>query len=138
MVPSAGFMTALYAASTPSCSACAHRTPSHSSLPFRRLEMPRNSSDRMTPELPRAPRSMAEAATLDAFSRSGSSVLRRSEAAELMVMDILVPVSPSGTGNTFSSLRACLLISMAAAALMIILRRSAPLMVSLNLFPSEL
>ena len=62
----------------------------------------------MTPELPRAPRSMADAATLEASYSPGSSVLRRSAAAELMVMDILVPVSPSGTGKTFSSFRACL------------------------------
>src|SRR5699024_5740036 len=57
--------------------------------------------------------------------------------AALMVMDILVPVSPSGTGNTFSSFSACLFISMAAAALIIILRKSAPLMICFNSFPSE-
>ena len=70
--------------------------------------MPRISRDRITPELPRAPRSMAEAAIFEAAYSSGSSALRRSAAAELMVMDILVPVSPSGTGKTFSSFSACL------------------------------
>ena len=72
------------------------------------LEMPRKSRDRMTPELPLAPLSMADAAILAALSRAGSSALRRSAAAEPLVMDILVPVSPSGTGKTFSSLSACL------------------------------
>ncbi|EJX02095.1 hypothetical protein EVA_09799 [gut metagenome] len=103
----------------------------YKSLSF--LEMPRSSRDRITPELPRAPRSMAEAAIFAAWPRSGSSALRRSAAAALMVMDILVPVSPSGTGNTFSSLSACLLISIAAAALIIILRKSAPLITCFNL-----
>ena len=132
MVPSAGFITALYAASTPSCRASAHRTPSQRSTPFSFLEIPRSNRDRITPELPRAPRSMAEAAVEDAFSRLGSSTLRRSAAAALMVMDMLVPVSPSGTGNTFRSFSCCLLISMAAAALIIILRKELPLIVCLN------
>ena len=67
-----------------------------------------------------------------AFSRVGSSAFFRSATAEWMVMDMLVPVSPSGTGNTFSSLIDCLWISIEAAALMISLRKSAPLMVCLN------
>ena len=50
-----------------------------------------------------------------------------------MVMDMFVPVSPSGTGKTFSSFRACLWISIEAAALMIILRKSAPFMVCLKM-----
>ena len=57
MVPSAGFMTALYAASTPSLSAPANSTAPAVSMPLRRFAMPRNSSDSITPELPRAPRS---------------------------------------------------------------------------------
>ena len=59
----------------------------------------------MTPELPRAPRSMAEAARL-ATSPAGaaSSSASMASAAAPMVMDILVPVSPSGTGKMFSSL----------------------------------
>ena len=59
----------------------------------------------MTPELPRAPRSMEEAATL-ATSEAGalSGSFFSSSAAAPMVMDILVPVSPSGTGKMFKSL----------------------------------
>ena len=41
--------------------AAAKAAASAVSQPFRLLEMPRNSRDRMTPELPRAPRSRAEA-----------------------------------------------------------------------------
>ena len=63
IVPSAGFITALYAAATPSCIAAAKAAPSASLQPLSSLEMPRKRSDRMTPELPRAPRSSAEAVT---------------------------------------------------------------------------
>ena len=55
-----------------------------------------------------APRSMADAAKDAAFSKVGSSAFFKSVTAEEIVMDILVPVSPSGTGKTFSSLMACL------------------------------
>ena len=63
IVPSAGFITALYAAATPSCIAAAKAAPSASLQPLSSLEMPRKRRDRMTPELPRAPRSSAEAVT---------------------------------------------------------------------------
>ena len=59
----------------------------------------------MTPELPRAPRSMAEAAfwaTSPAETVSGRGF--RASAAAPMVMDMLEPVSPSGTGKIFKSL----------------------------------
>ena len=58
----------------------------------------------MTPELPRAPRSMALAAQSAAAVRVGKSRFLSSAAAAPMVSDMLVPVSPSGTGKTFSSL----------------------------------
>ena len=84
------------------------------------MEKPRNSSERMTPELPRAPRSMAEAVISAAFVSVTLPALRRSAAAAFSVMLMFVPVSPSGTGKTFSSLICCLWISMEAAALRII------------------
>ncbi len=70
----------------------------------------------MTPELPRAPRSRAEAVTEAAWSTVAGSLLRSSVTAVPMVMDILVPVSPSGTGNTFRSLMACFWAVMAGGA----------------------
>ena len=58
----------------------------------------------MTPELPRAPRSRAEAAVLAASATVQLSGSTASSLAPLpMVMDMLVPVSPSGTGKTFNS-----------------------------------
>ena len=58
----------------------------------------------MTPELPRAPRSMAEAAVFAASPTVQlSSMACSSRTAAPTVMPMLVPVSPSGTGNTFSS-----------------------------------
>ena len=61
----------------------------------------------MTPELPRAPRSSAPALMDSALPRSSVGFFLASAAAVPMVRDILVPVSPSGTGNTFSSLMLC-------------------------------
>ena len=133
MVPSVGFMTALYAASTPPFSAAANSAPSQISQPLRVLEKPRNRSDKITPELPRAPRSMAEAILSAVLVSVSSPALRSSSAAAFRVMLILVPVSPSGTGKTFSSLICCLWFSTEAAALRIILRRPAPSMVVLTL-----
>ena len=81
-----------------------------------RFARPRKSSERMTPELPRAPRSMAEAAQSAAAPRVGKLFLESSAAAAPMVRLMLVPVSPSGTGKTFSSLMSCLFCSRAAFA----------------------
>ena len=78
--------------------------------------MPRNSKDKMTPELPRAPRSRAEAVIEAACSIVSGVFFRSSATAAAIVMDILVPVSPSGTGKTFSALMSSLLFSSDAAA----------------------
>ena len=95
-------------------------------MPLRDLESPRNSRERITPELPRAPCSKAEAVTEDACPTEVGEVFRSASAAAAMVMDILVPVSPSGTGNTFKSLMACFWAVMAAAPCRIICLNSAP------------
>ena len=58
----------------------------------------------ITPEFPLAPRSEPLAIALATFSMVGSVMAATSFAADMMVMVILVPVSPSGTGNTLSSL----------------------------------
>src|SRR5699024_3384783 len=77
---------------------------SASVLPFSALEKPRNSRLVITPELPRAPRSMAEAALLlTSATVQVSAIFSSSVRAAPMVMLMLVPVSPSGTGKTFSS-----------------------------------
>ena len=104
IVPSVGFMTDLYAASTPSFSAAESSAASAVSFPERPFESPLKISERITPEFPRAPRSIADAAvfaTSPAVAPSG--VFLSSATAFFIVMDIFVPVSPSGTGNTFSS-----------------------------------
>ena len=77
-------------------------------MPARLLEKPRNSSDRITPELPRAPRNNAEDAVSAVWLTVGFCSRSSSRAAADRVMDILVPVSPSGTGNTLSSSTDCL------------------------------
>ena len=74
----------------------------------------------MTPELPRAPRSRAEAAALAARPTVGYWFFFSSVAAAPMVRLMLVPVSPSGTGNTFRSLICCFSALMEAAAWMTI------------------
>ena len=104
MVPSFGFITALYAVSTPRSIAAAIAGASRSvSLRTPRVN-PRRSCERITPELPRAPRREPEEIALARVSISGSARAPTSEAADMMVSVMFVPVSPSGTGNTFSSL----------------------------------
>ena len=70
------------------------------SIPF---EKPRNKRERITPELPRAPLNKAEAAIFAISPACVLSVLINSFAAADIVIDILVPVSPSGTGKIFKS-----------------------------------
>ena len=84
------------------------------------LAKPRNSRDRMTPEFPRAPRSSAEAVAWAALPTVSKDCFFISAAAAPMDRLILVPVSPSGTGNTFRSLMRCFSARMAAAAWMTI------------------
>ena len=58
---------------------------------------PRSTCDRITPELPRAP--MSEPLVIAAHtSASPSPAASRSSHTETRVSDMLVPVSPSGTG----------------------------------------
>ena len=73
-------------------------------LPSHPLEKPRKICDKITPEFPRAPinKPLAKAA---AKTPTWSLVDSRSYLAPLAIdILILVPVSPSGTGNTFNEL----------------------------------
>ena len=65
---------------------------------------PRSSWDRITPELPLAPRRDPEEIAFAISFIAGLFNAVTSFAADIIVIDILVPVSPSGTGNTFNSL----------------------------------
>src|SRR4030081_356149 len=64
---------------------------------------PRKICERMTPELPRAPIRAPWLARLAIAERSASSTSRMSSIADCNVRSMLVPVSPSGTGNTLSA-----------------------------------
>src|ERR1700737_3113798 len=64
---------------------------------------PRRICDRITPELPRAPINAPWDARRAITERSGSSRSRISSTAAWSVSSMLVPVSPSGTGNTFNA-----------------------------------
>ena len=104
MVPSFGFITALYAVSTARSMAAAIVMAS-SSLDFLTpLVNPRSNWERITPEFPRAPRREPEEMAFASVSISGSVSALTSAAADMIVIVIFVPVSPSGTGNTFNSL----------------------------------
>jgi hypothetical protein len=100
MVPSTGFSSAVSSRTKPRRIAMAssralirNRAPIPSSKPTRKC-------DSIMPELPREPITAACAAVLET-SGSGASP-RRCSASEMdfMVSAKLVPVSPSGTGNT--------------------------------------
>ena len=92
-------------------------------------QMPRKIWLVITPELPLAPRS----APLDTASHISWKRLEEqafiSDIADCMVSDMLVPVSPSGTGNTFRASTLALFISSILAPLETILRKSVLLMI---------
>src|SRR5690348_1812065 len=102
MVPSTGSSTAPSRRSNPAPMARARspaearsRAPSPSLRPSRNWE-------RSIPELPRAPRIEAWAIASVTEGRGASaSMSRRARATSRRVRHMLVPVSPSGTGNTF-------------------------------------
>ena len=102
------------------------------SQPLSFFASPRKSSERMTPEFPRAPRSMAFAAQDAASPSVGKLFFPSSAAAAPIVRLMLVPVSPSGTGKTFSSLMSCLFCTSAALAHWMISPKSAASMNSLK------
>ena len=93
----------------------------------------------MTPELPRAPLSAPRAAAAATTETSALSTAESSLTALIMVRDMLVPVSPSGTGKTFSASTAALLCSSIAAPSMIISLRRRPSMFvrKANIFPPD-
>ena len=129
MVPSLGLDTAEYATRVPFSSARANTLLFTSSNFLISAQIPRNSCERMTPELPRAPLS----APLETESHSSERRLEVqrfiSFTADWMVSDIFVPVSPSGTGNTLSESTFALFISSTLAPAAISLRSSVPPMV---------
>ena len=87
--------------------------------------MPRKSSERITPELPRAPRSSAEATQPETSSTVEKLFFRSSTAALPIVRPMFVPVSPSGTGKTLSSFIVCMFACSAASAQRIMSRNAA-------------
>ena len=103
IVPSLGFITALYAVSTACVKPAARSSISRTSLPLISLQKPLKSWDRITPELPLAPRRDPPDIAFARRSIVGSERASTSAAAAIMVSVILVPVSPSGTGITFNS-----------------------------------
>ncbi len=125
IVPSLGMETALYATLVPASNAFANVRVSASDLQFARTEqIPRKIWERMTPELPRAPRS----APLEIRSHTDEKSVAAAESsftADCMVSDIFVPVSPSGTGNTLSESTFARLFSRSFAPARTILRNTA-------------
>ena len=98
MVPSVGCPTARYASFVPERIALAISLESALSSPLKDFAIPRKNSDRMAPELPRAARRTFSATRPAASERvPGSTWISRTG---FMVRLILMPVSPSGTGNT--------------------------------------
>src|SRR4029077_17177680 len=69
-------------------------------LPSTARAKPRKIWDRMTPELPRAPMRLPCDASLAILLTSAAFDSFTSSTADCSVSSMLVPVSPSGTGNT--------------------------------------
>ena len=122
MVPSTGLRTAWNATSTACAKAASMLAASTVSYPALPSHRPRKICEVMTPELPRAPMSapVVIALRISAPSAPMGSCARFSTTV-CNVSDMLVPVSPSGTGNTFrrliSSLRSPSVLLAAARAL---------------------
>ena len=104
IVPSLGFITALYAVSAACCTAFPIIVTSSVSFPFISFTNPLNICDIITPEFPLAPLNEPLDIAFPSSSILGFSRLVTSFAADMIVIVIFVPVSPSGTGNTLSSL----------------------------------
>ena len=104
MVPSVGVMTDEYACSTPRRSALPKVTASAESTSSRPFAVPAKNWERMTPELPRAPKSIPCEKVFITVARLSVSVFSNARIPLSMVRRILSPVSPSGTGNTLSLL----------------------------------
>ncbi|CDC61601.1 uncharacterized protein BN660_01150 [Clostridium sp. CAG:448] len=101
MVPSTGVPTAPYARRTPERNASPTARTSASSMSAKPIAMPANSWERMTPELPRAPKSMPCAILSDCVARDSETSPAEAVTPPSMVILMLSPVSPSGMGNTF-------------------------------------
>ena len=117
MVPLTGLRTAWKATATERCMAAAMASASTSSTPSKPSHRPRRIWLVMTPELPRAPMSEPWVTALHRALESapmGSALT--SLATDSMVSDMLVPVSPSGTGKTLRRLTSSLRSASAAAA----------------------
>ena len=94
--------------STPAAMAAANSEGVAVSFSFSALAMPRKRRDRITPEFPRAPLRRPLAAASAAWVTVTGFLLPHSAAPFDIVRLMLVPVSPSGTGKTFSSLTSSL------------------------------
>ncbi len=108
IVPSTGFITALYAMDAATCSPRASPATSRVVLPSTPFANPLKSCESITPEFPLAPIREPNAT---ASARSDSVLpwaLLISRTAARSVRCMFVPVSPSGTGNTFNALTSSL------------------------------
>ena len=104
IVPSLGFITALYAVSVALCVAIARLSVSRISSLEISFVKPLKSCERITPELPLAPLNEPLDIAFERVAIVGLVIPLTSLAADIIVNVMLVPVSPSGTGNTLRSL----------------------------------
>ena len=98
IVPSTGFITEPSAAMLASLRATASTFASISSACAKRLLIPLSTCDKMTPEFPRAPINDPCEMAVHTADLSFASTPFNSSNTDATVKNILVPVSPSGTG----------------------------------------
>ena len=132
IVPSVGFITDLYARATPVSSASVSKAVSASFLPAKAFEKPLPKiSEVITPEFPLAPLKSADSITFATSPTPTPSPIKTSSFLALpRVIDIFVPVSPSGTGKTFNSSTLFLFLDMLLAALINASLKTLPLIIS--------
>jgi len=100
------------------------------------LQKPLKSCDKITPEFPLAPLKEPDEIAFASSAMVGFVSELTSLAADMIVIVIFVPVSPSGTGNTFSSFIQSFFESRFLAPARNILARSFELMLVISTFCS--
>ena len=98
IVPSTGCRTPRYATSLAARSASATAGESIVSAAPSTSAAPRTICERMTPELPRAPMSVARVTVCASAGRGASDAASSASTRARIVSAMFVPVSPSGTG----------------------------------------
>ena len=112
-MPSTGFGTTPYDFVAAILMDRANCSPANLDSPSRASDSPLKNWASISPELPRAPSSAELAIFFEISATELDAYPFKSSSTDFTVKSMLVPVSPSGTGNTFNALMVSLFTSSA-------------------------